>query len=200
MSGLPRLVCASANPDKVAEITTILDGVVELLPRPPEVPDVVEDQPTLEGNARLKAVAICRATGQAAVADDTGLEVEALGGEPGVFSARWAGPDCSYRDNRVKLLAELAGHHDRRARFRTCVVVCWPDGDELVVEGACEGSVAPAERGTRGFGYDSLFVPDEGHGLSFAEMSAADKHQISHRGRAFVKLLAALRARADSGV
>jgi XTP/dITP diphosphohydrolase len=190
----PQLVCASANPDKVAEIRQILDGVVELLPRPAGVPDVVEDADTLEGNARLKAAAIREATGRAAVADDTGLEVAALNGAPGVFSARWAGDDCSYADNRAKLLRELDGVTDRRAAFRTCVVVQYPDGAELVVDGVCDGTIVDAERGERGFGYDAVFVPSDGDGRTFAEMSEDEKHAISHRGRAFANLLAALAA------
>lgn len=195
MSELTRLVCASANPDKVAEMAAILDGVVELLPRPSDVPDVVEDADTLTGNARLKAVAICDATGLAAVADDTGLEVSALGGAPGVRSARYAGDDCSYADNRAKLVRELDGVADRRAAFRTCALVRWPDGDELAVDGVCTGTILDAERGDRGFGYDALFVPDDGDGRTFAEMSEAEKHAISHRGRALRALLAALSER-----
>lgn len=191
----PRFVCASANPDKVAEIAAILDGVVELLPRPADVPDVVEDADTLVGNARLKAVAICEATGLPAVADDTGLEVLALGGAPGVHAARWAGEGCTYADNRAKLLGELDGRADRRAQFRTCVLVRWPDGSELAVDGVCTGTIATSERGERGFGYDPLFVPDEGDGRTFAEMTADEKHAISHRGRAFRNLLAALEER-----
>ena len=97
--GLPQLVCASANPDKVAEIALVLEGLVDLLPRPVGLVDVVEDAPDLEGNARLKAVAVCAAAGAAAVSDDTGLEVDALGGAPGVYSARYAGEDASYDDN-----------------------------------------------------------------------------------------------------
>lgn len=186
------LVCASANPDKVVEIEAILAGRVTLLPRPPEVPDVVEDADTLVGNARLKAQAIVEATGMAAVADDTGLEVDSLGGRPGVHSARYAGEGCSYADNRAKLLAELADAADRRARFRTCVVVRWPDGRELVVDGVCEGAITEHERGERGFGYDAVFVPADGDGRSFAEMSEDDKHAVSHRGRAFRALLDAL--------
>ena len=192
MSELPRLVCASANPDKVAEIASILDGVVDLLPRPGHVGDVVEDADTLEANARLKAVAICDATGMAAVADDTGLEVAALDGAPGVFAAHYAGEGCSYADNRAKLLRELAGVVDRSARFRTCVLVRWPDGRELIVDGVCAGTISEVERGGRGFGYDALFVPDDGDGRTFAEMTEDEKHAISHRGRAFRTLLAAL--------
>jgi XTP/dITP diphosphohydrolase len=187
-----RLVCASANPDKVAEIAAILGDAVALVPRPADVPDVVEDADTLEGNARLKAVAICEASGQAAVADDTGLEVFALGGAPGVYAARFAGEDCSYADNQHKLLRELGDATDRRAQFRTVALVRWPDGSELVVDGICTGTISDCERGARGFGYDAVFVPDEGDGRTFAEMSEAEKNAVSHRGRAFRNLLAAL--------
>ncbi|CAN5446410.1 RdgB/HAM1 family non-canonical purine NTP pyrophosphatase [soil metagenome] len=196
---LPLLVCASANPGKVAEIVALSDGVVDLRPRPPEVPDVVEDADTLVGNARLKAVAICEATQLAAVADDTGLEVHALGGRPGVRSARYAGEGCTDADNRAKLLAELAELNDRRAQFRTSVLVHWPDGRELVVDGVCEGTIAPAERGDRGFGYDRLFVPLDGDGRTFAEMSEREKNAVSHRGRAFRALFAELSARIGAG-
>jgi XTP/dITP diphosphohydrolase len=190
-----QLVCASANPDKVAEIQEILAGVVELLPRPGSVGDVVEDADTLEGNALLKAQAIVDATGRAATADDTGLEVAALGGAPGVFSARYAGEGCTYEDNRHKLLAEMAGRADRTAVFRTAAVVVWPDGNRVVVEGRCPGTITTEARGERGFGYDAVFLPDEGDGRTFAEMSAEAKHAISHRGRAFRALLAALDGR-----
>jgi XTP/dITP diphosphohydrolase len=186
------VVCASANPDKVAEIEVILDGVIDLVPRPDGVPDVVEDADTLEGNARLKAVAICEVTGLPAVADDTGLEVAALGGAPGVFTARFAGEGCSYADNRTKLLADLHGVADRRAAFRTCALVMWPDGREVAVEGVCNGVITDAERGDGGFGYDSVFAPVEADGRTFAELPDEQKHAISHRGRAFAQLLAAL--------
>ena len=190
-----RLVCASANPDKVAEVRAILGGVVDLLPRPPDVPAVVEDAATLEGNARLKAAAIVAATGQPAVADDTGLEVGALDGAPGVFSARYAGEGVTYADNRARLLAELVDAEDRRARFRTVALVRWPDGSEVVAEGACDGTITTVERGARGFGYDAVFVPDDGDGRTFAEMGAAAKHALSHRGRAFRALLSQLDGR-----
>jgi XTP/dITP diphosphohydrolase len=195
MNGRLVLVCASANPDKIAEIGAVLGDAVTLLPRPNDVPDVVEDADTLEGNARLKAVAICAATGLPAVADDTGLEVAALGGAPGVYAARFAGEGCSYADNRHKLLHQLADATDRRARFRTVALVRWPDGSELAVEGVCTGTITRSEQGDRGFGYDAVFVPDEGDGRSFAEMSEAEKNALSHRGRAFRNLLAALDAR-----
>lgn len=193
MSERLRLVCASANPDKVAEIAAILGEAVELVPRPADVPDVVEDADTLAGNARLKALAICAASGLPAVADDTGLEVVALDGAPGVYSARYAGEGCTYADNRAKLLAELDGHSDRRAAFRTCALVRWPDGSELVVDGVCEGVITETERGAGGFGYDAVFAPLDGDGRTFAEMSHDEKHAVSHRGRAFRHLVEALR-------
>lgn len=190
---LPVLVSASANPHKVAEIASILEGLVTLVPRPDGVPDVVEDAGTLEGNARLKASAICAATGMAAVSDDTGLFVDALGGEPGVETAYYAGPNATYAENRAKLLDALDGVADRRARFRTVVMVVRPDGSELVVEGVCEGTIAPEERGERGFGFDPLFIPVDADGRTFSEMSEAEKNSMSHRGRAFVALVDALR-------
>jgi XTP/dITP diphosphohydrolase len=189
-----RLVCASANPDKVVEIAAILDGVVELLPRPADVPDVVEDADSLTGNARLKARAICAATGLPAVSDDTGLFVDALGGAPGVYAARYAGEDATYADNRAKLLHDLRGVDERAASFVSLVMVAWPDGRELAVEGVCRGVIASAEMGERGFGYDPVFVPDDGDGRSFSQMSDDEKNQISHRGRALRGLLEALRS------
>jgi XTP/dITP diphosphohydrolase len=190
-----RLICASANPDKVAEIAAIVGPAVELVPRPADVPEVVEDADTLEGNARLKACAIAVATGQPALADDTGLEVAALGGAPGVYAARYAGAGATYADNRAKLLAELAGGPDRRASFRTVVMVAWPDGSEITAEGVCEGTIAEQERGERGFGYDPVFVPDDGDGRTFAEMSDGEKNALSHRARALRNLLSTLSAR-----
>ena len=185
-----RLVVASANPDKVAEIDAVLAPIgVELIPRPDRVPDVVEDADTLEGNARLKAHAIAEAAGAAAVADDTGLEVDALDGAPGVWSARFAGAGASYADNVAHLLAELervgaTDADDRTARFRTVALVRWPDGREVMAEGTVEGHVVAEPRGAGGFGYDSVFVPAEGDGRTFAEMAPDEKHAVSHRGRA----------------
>ncbi len=196
---LPRLVSASANPHKVEEIASILDGLVELVPRPAGVPEVVEDAGTLEGNARLKAAAICAATGAAAVSDDTGLFVDALDGEPGVETAYYAGPNATYAENRAKLLATMEGVADRTARFRTVVMVVRPDGTELTVEGVCEGTIASEERGERGFGFDPLFIPVEGGGRTFSQMSEAEKNAISHRGRAFAALVAALQDQATFG-
>lgn len=195
MSDLPRLVCATANPHKVAEIAEILDGLVELLPRPADVPDVVEDAGTLEGNARLKATAVCAATGMPAVSDDTGLFVDALDGAPGVDTAYYAGPEATYEQNRSKLLAALDGNTERSAAFRTVVMVVRPDGSEVVATGVCHGTIATAEMGTRGFGYDPIFIPRDGDGRSFSEMTDSEKNAISHRGRAFAALVTALRPR-----
>ena len=185
-----RLVCASANPDKVREIEEILLGCgVALEPRPAEIADVEENADTLEGHARLKASAIAVATGSAALADDTGLEVDALGGEPGVRSARYAGEPSDAEANIEKLLNELRAVgattvQQRQARFRTVVLVQWPDGSETVAMGAVEGHIAIERIGDGGFGYDPIFIPDEGNGRTFAQMSADEKHSMSHRGRA----------------
>ena len=186
-----KLVLATANRDKAREIADTLSGF-ELLPRPDDVPDVDETADTLEGNARLKAQALCEATGEAAVADDTGLEVEALDGRPGVYSARFAGPDATYADNVAKLLHELEGKSNRRARFRTVALVCFPDGSEVVAEGSVDGQIADEARGNEGFGYDPLFIPDDGDGRTFAEMTLAEKQDVSHRGRAFRALATGL--------
>jgi XTP/dITP diphosphohydrolase len=188
-------VLATANPDKAREISEIIGAHIALIPRPAEVPDVDETGETLLDNARLKALALVAATGRPAIADDTGLEVDALGGAPGVRSARYAGEPSDSAANVALLLANLDGSDGRRARFRTVAVAAWPDGTELVAEGTVEGSIARSPRGSAGFGYDSVFVPDEGSGATFAEMTAEAKHSISHRGRAFRDLAVALSSR-----
>jgi XTP/dITP diphosphohydrolase len=186
-----QLVAATANPAKLAEITEILGDAFELLPRPDDVGAIVEDAPDLEGNARLKASTISAATGVPAVADDTGLEVVALDGAPGVRSARFAGEHATDAENVEALLAALDGVSDRRARFRTVAAV-WGGGLDVAVVGTCEGRIATAPRGDAGFGYDPVFVPTEGDGRTFAEMTAVEKHRLSHRGRAFRALAVAL--------
>jgi XTP/dITP diphosphohydrolase len=193
-----RLVLASANPDKAAEIRAVLDaeGVsFELLARPDDAPDVEETGATLVENARLKAEALRDATGLAALGEDTGLEVDALGGAPGVYSARYAGEQATYADNVRKLLADVGAVHraSRTARFRTVVVVAWPDGSETVATGTVEGVITDEPRGTGGFGYDPVFVPAGGGGRTFAELPAERKHAISHRGRALRALASRLR-------
>ena len=193
--GRPRLGLASANPDKVSEITEVLGGLVDLDSRPEGLPDILEDGDTLEANARLKALAVCEATGRAAVADDTGLEVDALDGAPGVHSARFAGDDASYTDNLDRLLTELDGIPDgrRTARFKTVALVRYPDGREVMATGTVEGTIAGRPSGAAGFGYDPVFVPVEGDGRTFAEMGD-EKHSLSHRGRAFRTLVRYLAA------
>ena len=213
-------VLATHNADKAREIVEIfvaqsnepliaysIDGVaflvdgpdriatsVAALPVLAEPPDVEETGATLEENARIKAVALADAIGLPAVADDTGLEVDALGGAPGVYSARYAGEDASYADNVAKLLRELDGvaAERRTARFATVAIARTPDGEELVTRGEVDGVIALSARGTGGFGYDPVFVPVEGDGRSFAEMAAEEKHAVSHRGRAFRSLARAL--------
>jgi len=187
-----RLVLATANPDKVVEIAGLLSGF-ELLPRPEGLAEPEESADTLEGNARIKAAAVVEATGQAAVADDTGLEVTALQGGPGVRSARYAGPDATYEENVAKLLAALDKGDDRRARFRTVALAMFPDGTEVKAEGAVEGTIAVQERGDNGFGYDPVFVPDRAGNRTYAELTTSEKNVISHRAMAFNALAAELR-------
>ena len=190
-----RLVLASANPDKVAEIVPLLEGF-EVLPRPESVPDIDETGDTIEANAVLKARAVREATGLSAVADDTGLFVDALGGEPGVWSARWAGVGATYADNVAKLLSRLAhlpDPTDRRACFRTVAVAALADGTEVVGEGWVDGWIVGEARGSSGFGYDPVFAPEGAGGRTFAEMTPAEKRAVSHRGRAFQALVALLR-------
>jgi len=190
-----RVVLASANPRKVSELREILAASIDLVPRPPEVPDVVEDADTFVGNARLKASALVAVTGLASLADDSGLEVDALDGAPGVRSARYAGEDATDEENVAELLAALAHHYraaERQARFRCVVVLQRPGGSEVVAEGTAEGHIAPAPAGSGGFGYDPVFVPDAGDGRTFGEMTQGEKHAISHRGRALASLLAQL--------
>jgi XTP/dITP diphosphohydrolase len=183
-AGLMRFILATGNPGKVAEIADVLAGI-EVVARPAELPEPVEDGDTLLDNARLKARAVVEALGAPALADDTGLEVAALGGAPGVLTARYAGEDASYEDNWRKLLAELGDEPDRRARWRTVALALWPDGTERWVEGTCDGVITREARGEQGFGYDPVFAPDEGDGRTFAELSRQEKNALSHRGRAF---------------
>jgi XTP/dITP diphosphohydrolase len=193
-----RLVVATANPDKAHEIRAVLEAAgaaVELIPRPENVPEVEETGATLVENARLKAEALRDATGVAAIGEDTGLEVDALGGAPGVLSARYAGVDATYADNVAKLLREVDAvrRASRTARFRTSVVLAWPDRRELVTEGVVEGVITNEARGTGGFGYDAVFAPAGAGGRTFAELTPEQKHAISHRGRALRALALRLR-------
>jgi XTP/dITP diphosphohydrolase len=218
------IVLATANPDKAREICEVWTDVwdhalaawalevdqrnvgflldtptgiadaVESIAAPPTPPDVEETGATLEDNARLKAVALCDAYALPAVADDTGLEVDALDGAPGVRSARYAGEEADAAKNVGKLLRALAGvaPDARSARFVTVALARFVDGREVVTRGAVEGTIATAPRGDRGFGYDPVFLPAGGDGRTFAEMRADEKHALSHRGRAFRALAAEL--------
>ncbi len=199
-----KFVLATANPDKAAEIRAILapSGHLELLARPQEVPEVEENGDSLLANARLKAKALMKSTGMPAIADDTGLEVEALGGAPGVRSSRFAGEVATYAENVAKLLAELDALPDRggqrAARFVTAAVVAFPDGTERSAIGSVSGTIAFQARGEHGFGYDPVFVPDEAGGRTFAELPAEAKHAISHRGRAMRALARLVRPEAGA--
>ena len=190
---IPRLVVASKNPDKVSEIEQVLTatGLVDEIVGGLEWPDVEETGETLEANALLKARSVMEAVGLPAVADDTGLEVKALGGAPGVNTARYAGPDATYAENVDLLLRELTGKDDRSARFVTVIALAMPDGVELAVEGALEGVIAREPRGSGGFGYDPVFEVD---GMTLSEMGVGMKNKLSHRARAIRSLAAALGA------
>jgi XTP/dITP diphosphohydrolase len=194
------LVMASANPQKVGQMNDLLAALLPgtvVLARPASVGDVVEDAGSLLGNARLKARAIAVATQQLAVADDTGLFVQALDGAPGVETAYYAGPANDAEANMSKLLAELQrvgamSFEQRRAQFRTVALVCDPDGNEVFGEGVIDGTVCLERRGNQGFGYDPLFLPD-GDTETLAEMDYERKQGLSHRYRAFVALSERLR-------
>lgn len=181
-----KILIASRNAHKIQEIREIFDlpGVEWVSTAAfPDLHDVVEDGATFEANAIKKAVELARATGLWALADDSGLEVAALGNAPGVYSARYAGEPCNHARNNAKLLRELSGKADRSARFRCVAALSDPSGRVETVSGACPGRIIDRLRGAQGFGYDPLFVPD-GHGQTFAEMGSEQKNRLSHRGRA----------------
>jgi XTP/dITP diphosphohydrolase len=181
-----KLVISTRNPHKLEEISAILDWTsLELLTvgNFPDAPEVVEDGDTFLTNAVKKAVILAKATKNWALADDSGLEVDALGGAPGVYSARYAGEPANYEANNRKLLREMVNAADRRARFRCAIALSDPSGYARTVEGTCEGVIVPAPRGTSGFGYDPLFQPD-GYDQTFAEMDQDLKNNISHRATA----------------
>lgn len=190
------LLIGTANRNKVAELAHILEGLpwdVKSLDAFPTVPEPQEDGDTFEANAIKKAVYYGRLFEVCCVADDSGLVVDALGGAPGVLSARYAGPECSYADNNAKLLRELAGipESQRSARFVCCAAFAHRSGRTQVETGVVEGRIIEEPRGAGGFGYDPLFVP-RGHDLTFAEMDPVQKNAISHRARAFQRLRAYL--------
>ncbi len=187
-----KIVFATNNAHKLAEVRAVLGEGFELvtLKEVGITEDIPETGATLDENASIKSCYVYERTGLDCFADDTGLEVEALGGAPGVHSARYATDGHDFAANNRKLLCELQGATSRRARFRT-VISLIRGGVEQRVEGIVEGSIAEAEAGVEGFGYDPLFIPD-GHGVTFAEMTASEKNAISHRGRAVAALVEVL--------
>lgn len=186
------IVLASRNKHKIEELRSTLTPLgIELKSTYdfPQLEEVIEDRDTLEGNALKKARYVFEETGLPALSDDTGLEVDALNGRPGVYSARYAGVSASYQDNVDKLLRELAGieKKDRGAQFRTVVAFVTPE-ETYTFEGICRGKILTEERGDGGFGYDPVFRPID-YEQTFAELDAAIKNEISHRGRAIEKLM-----------
>ena len=196
-------VSATGNPDKLREIVAILGDEIQLLPRPEGLAEPEENAATLEGNARIKAVCVVEASGLPAIADDTGLEVDALNGEPGVRSARFAGENATYEDNVALLLERLDGTPAtaRTARFKTVALARWPNGKEVIAEGTVEGIIATTPRGANGFGYDPVFIPADSDNRTLkAEMTNTGKNAISARGRAFRELQKSLKACAPGGI
>ncbi|MEQ9264618.1 MAG: RdgB/HAM1 family non-canonical purine NTP pyrophosphatase [Balneolaceae bacterium] len=190
---MDKLVLASRNKNKIEEMRAIVSNLgIEVLSALdfPHLEEVEEDLPTLEGNALKKARYVFQQTGIPSLSDDTGLEVDALDGRPGVYSARYAGEGATYQDNVLKLLAELNGKHERGARFRT-VVALVTDMEEQTFEGFVEGEITKEQTGDGGFGYDPVFRPI-GYTETFAELDSSEKNRISHRGKAIQKFVAFL--------
>lgn len=190
MSG-GKLVIASHNPGKVREIADLLapHGLSVVSAARLGLPEPEETGATFAENAILKATDAANASGLPVLADDSGICVAALGGQPGIYSARWAGPDKDFTVAMQRIERELAGAADRSAAFICVLCLAWPDGRYETFEGRVDGTLVWPPRGTKGFGYDPMFVP-EGGSLTFGEMDPAAKHAISHRARAFAKVLA----------
>lgn len=189
-----RLVAATHNPGKAREIEALLDGHYTVVTAASlNLPEPDETEQTFTGNALLKARHAADLSGEVCIADDSGMSVAALEGAPGIFSARWAGPDkdFGFAMSKVEQRLEEIGATDMRAWFTSSLAVAWPDGPAVVVEGRVDGLLTFPPRGDRGFGYDPIFIP-EGHDQTFGEMDPATKDAISHRARAFEKLKAAL--------
>jgi XTP/dITP diphosphohydrolase len=188
---MQKLVIASQNRDKLKEIKALIEAVqIEIVNVGDILPEfeVIEDKDTILGNAAKKALETAQATGLPALADDTGLFIEALNGEPGVYAARFAGEKCTYADNRNKALHLLKGIENRKAEFRTVVVLAEPSGVIAFREGIVQGSITREERGNNGFGYDAVFEV-EGMGKTYAEMNNMEKNNCSHRGKALQAML-----------
>lgn len=189
-----RIVAATHNPGKVPEIRALLGGHYEVVTAGSlTIPEPEETETTFVGNALLKARHSADLSGEVALADDSGLSVAALDGAPGIYSARWAGPDkdFAFAMRKVEERLEEIGSDDRRAWFTSALAVAWPNGPAVVVEGRVDGLLTFPPRGDRGFGYDPIFIP-EGHSQTFGELDPAVKDSLSHRARAFEKLRAAL--------
>lgn len=190
---MKEIVFATNNAHKLSEVRRMLSGLYEVrsLADIGCHDDIPETADTLAGNALIKARWVKNNYGYDCFADDTGLMVDALGGAPGVYTARYAGPDCSPADNVAKILEEMRGIENRRARFST-VIALIREGREELMDGTVEGFIATECRGTDGFGYDPVFIPEQ-TGLTFAQMGPDAKNAISHRGRAIAKLIKALK-------
>lgn len=192
-----KIIFATANAGKLREAAEVLGPGFEIIS--PASLGITEDIPetgsTLQENSLQKARYLFERTGLPCFADDTGLEVDALGGAPGIYSARYAGPGHDHQKNMDKLLAELNRLEDRRARFKTVVTLILADGEPRFFEGVCEGSIAREKRGTGGFGYDPVFLPDAYPGRTLAEVSEDEKNAVSHRGRAIRAMAAWLKSR-----
>ena len=189
-----RLVAATHNPGKARELHALLEGRFEVVAASAlGLPEPDEPETTFAGNAMVKARAAARASGLIAIADDSGISVAALGGQPGVHSARWAGPEKDFDQAMKKVETRLdeTGSDDLSAWFTSALAVAWPDGPVVVVEGRIDGMLSFPKRGSFGFGYDPIFVP-EGYDKTFGELTAEVKDRISHRARAFEMLKAAL--------
>jgi len=192
---MKQIVFATNNKNKLCEMREIMEGLYEVL----SLDDIgcheeiIEDADTIEGNAKIKADFVTNKFHVDCFADDTGLEVEALGGAPGVYSARYAGEHCSYQDNVDKMLAAMKGQTNRKAAFRTIIALNL-EGESYCFEGRCDGQITETQRGVEGFGYDPIFQP-EGYDKTFAELGHEVKNAISHRERATQKLLAFLKER-----
>ena len=194
---ITELVLASGNKGKLAEFQRLLDGLdvqIHSMKDYPEIGEIVEDGSTFAENALIKARAVCKATGKPAMADDSGLAVDALNGAPGIYSARFAGEQRSDADNNAKVLRlmETVADADRTARFFCVIAIVLPDGREYTVEGTCEGTILHALRGVGGFGYDPLFYV-ESMNKTFAELTMEEKNRISHRGHANRKAVEIIR-------
>ncbi|NLA44117.1 MAG: RdgB/HAM1 family non-canonical purine NTP pyrophosphatase [Candidatus Cloacimonetes bacterium] len=185
------LLLASHNQDKAKELKALLSGMnIQLLTLNdfPNIVPTIEDQDTISANAMKKAFEASLKTGLVSLADDTGLFIKALNDKPGVYSARFAGEHCSYKDNRMKVLKLMEGINNRYAEFRTCVALSAPDGIISFKIGILEGNITTEERGTNGFGYDSIFMPLS-FNKTYAEMTDTEKNSISHRAKAIEAII-----------